>query len=70
MVMTQIGPVGTEIGWLICLSSELPTLLGKKPVRNHLVHALVEIDREFTKNNVEGKWEDYYAKRLVELENL
>ena len=33
--------------WLLNLS-ELPDLLGAKPVRSHLVHALVELDRDFT----------------------
>ena len=30
--------------WLLDLS-ELPALLGAKPVRSHLVHALVQLDR-------------------------
>ena len=31
--------------WLINLS-ELPDLLGKKPVRSHLIHSLVDLDRQ------------------------
>ena len=47
--------------WLLDLS-ELPELLGSRPVRSHLVHALVELDREH--GAVDG-WEDAYARGLV-----
>ena len=33
--------------WLLDLS-ELPELIGAKPVRSHLVHALVQLDRDYT----------------------
>src|SRR5207253_6755973 len=33
--------------WLLTLS-ELPQLLGTTPLRSHLVHALVELDRVYT----------------------
>ena len=33
--------------WLLDLS-ELPQLLGYRPVRSHLVHALVQLDRDYT----------------------
>ena len=46
--------------WLLNLS-ELPELLGAPPVRSHLVHALVELDR-----TVSGPWEDAYAAGLLE----
>ena len=32
--------------WLLDLS-ELPELIGSKPVRSHLVHALVQLDRDY-----------------------
>jgi hypothetical protein len=51
--------------WLLDLS-ELPDVLGSRPVRSHLVHALVEIDRDFTSSTPTGRWEDLYALRLVE----
>jgi hypothetical protein len=51
--------------WLINLS-ELPDLLGTKPVRSELIYMLVLLDKEFTEKLPEGKWEDYYAARLVE----
>lgn len=48
--------------WLLRLS-ELPELLGAAPVRSHLVHALVELDRE---SSGAGRWEDAYAVALLE----
>jgi hypothetical protein len=50
--------------WLLELS-ELPELLGGRPVRSHLVHALVELDREFTAAGTDERWEDWYAARLA-----
>ena len=52
--------------WLLNLS-ELPELLGTRPVRSHLVHALVELDRRFTADSPVGGWEDWYAERLPAL---
>ncbi len=51
--------------WLIDLS-ELPAELGHRPVRSHLVHLLVELDREYTANDAQERWEDYYARRIIE----
>ena len=50
--------------WLLDLS-ELPELLGARPVRSHLVHALVELDRDFTASEPAGPWEPFYAERLL-----
>jgi hypothetical protein len=50
--------------WLLSLS-ELPQLLGSTPVRSHLVHALVELDRVYTTESREEGWEDWYAERLL-----
>jgi hypothetical protein len=50
--------------WLINLS-ELPELLGTKPVRSELVYMLVRLDKEYTQKNPGGKWEDYYAGELL-----
>jgi len=52
--------------WLTELS-ELPAILGASPVRSHLVHALVELDREYTTDRPEVPWEDWYAERLPSL---
>ena len=49
--------------WLLD-HSELPEILGAPPVRSHLVHALVQLDRDFLAGG-EGRWEDWYAERLV-----
>jgi hypothetical protein len=51
--------------WLLDLS-ELPELLGSRPVRSHLVHALVQLDRDHTAAGPEERWEDWYATRLAE----
>ena len=52
--------------WLLD-HSELPEELGSKPVRSHLVHALVQLDRDHTAEQRDESWEDYYARRLAEL---
>ena len=51
--------------WLLNLS-ELPELLGAHPVRSHLVHALVELDRRFRDEHPEEPWETWYASRLAD----
>jgi hypothetical protein len=51
--------------WLITLS-ELPQLLGRKPVRSELVSMLVTLDREFNDRKVAEPWERFYAGRLLE----
>jgi hypothetical protein len=50
--------------WLIRLS-ELPEVLGTKPVRSHLVHELVRLDREYVSENRGEPWEDHYARELI-----
>jgi hypothetical protein len=51
--------------WLLDLS-ELPDILGRRPVRSQLVHDLVALDREYTAAEADERWEDWYAARLVE----
>lgn len=51
--------------WLLD-HSELPDLLGARPVRSHLVHALVELDRAYVTSSPGEAWEDWYAERLAE----
>jgi hypothetical protein len=46
--------------------SELPDLLGAAPVRSHLTHELVSLDREYGEAGTDERWEDWYAARLVE----
>jgi len=35
-----------------------------KPVRSHLVHALVQLDRDYAAAKPDERWEDWYAERL------
>lgn len=51
--------------WLLDLS-ELPSLLGRKPVRSHLVHALVELDRAHAASGTTERWEEAYARGLAD----
>ena len=36
----------------------------REPVRSHLVHALVRLDRDYTAGQPGERWEDWYAARL------
>ena len=49
--------------WLLDLS-ELPVLLGAKPIRSHLVHALVQLDRDHAESGSTERWEESYARGL------
>ncbi len=49
--------------WLLSLS-ELPELLGARPVRSALVHALVQLDRDYGAVSPDQQWEAWYAERL------
>jgi hypothetical protein len=51
--------------WLLD-HSELPELLGSTPVRSHLVHDLVDLDREYTASAGDEGWERWYAERLLQ----
>jgi hypothetical protein len=51
--------------WLLSLS-ELPQLLTTRPVRSHLVHALVQLDRDHTAAATNEPWPEYYARHLRE----
>ena len=50
--------------WLVNLS-ELPSLLGRTPVRSELTYMLVKLDKEFTSGQPGGRWEDHYARELA-----
>ena len=52
--------------WLLTLS-ELPKLLGWMPVRSQLVHALVQLDRDYVDAGTDDGWESWYAERLPAL---
>jgi hypothetical protein len=49
--------------WLVNLS-ELPTLLGGKPVRSELTYLLVGLDKEYAAAQPGQPWEAYYAQRI------
>ena len=49
--------------WLINLS-ELPALLGVKPVRSELVYLLVSLDKQFTAEAPGETWQTYYARQI------
>ncbi len=51
--------------WLVNLS-ELPALLGVKPVRSELVYLLVSLDKEYTASQPGEPWETYYAQRVLQ----
>ena len=51
--------------WLVTLS-ELPELLGAKVVRSELTYMLVRLDKEYTERRLAERWEDYYARELVQ----
>jgi hypothetical protein len=51
--------------WLINLS-ELPDVLGVRPVRSQLVYELVDLDRRYNQETPVGGWEAFYAARLLE----
>jgi hypothetical protein len=50
--------------WLVRLS-ELPELLGRRPVRSELTYLLVGLDKEYGAGMPGAPWEQYYAERLV-----
>jgi hypothetical protein len=49
--------------WLLNLS-ELDQLLGARPIRSHLVHALVQLDRDHASTDSDEPWPEYYAHHL------
>jgi hypothetical protein len=50
--------------WLLNLS-ELGQLLGDRPVRSHLVHALVQLDRDHVAQDGASPWPEFYARGLL-----
>jgi hypothetical protein len=50
--------------WLTSLS-ELPALLGVKPVRSELTYLLVSLDKEYAADQPGEPWEAFYAQRIL-----
>lgn len=51
--------------WLINLS-ELPQLLGRRPVRSELVYMLVKLDTDYAAQPRDESWDKYYAASLLD----
>jgi hypothetical protein len=51
-------------GWLIDLS-ELPDLLGARPVRSELIYLLVSLDKQYTSEAPGEPWETYHARQIL-----
>jgi hypothetical protein len=51
--------------WLLDLS-ELSDVLGRRPIRSHLVHALVQCDRDHVDDATDEAWQSFYARRLIQ----
>jgi hypothetical protein len=50
--------------WLLNLS-ELPQILGCKPVRSELVWLLVGLDKDYATQSPDQAWPQWYADRIV-----
>jgi hypothetical protein len=50
--------------WLLDLS-ELPEVLGARPVRSELVYVLVGLDRDYTRAAPVEGWPQYYAAGIL-----
>ena len=51
--------------WLVN-RSELPDLFDVPPVRSELTYMLVRLDKKYTMESPDEKFEDYYARGLLE----
>jgi hypothetical protein len=51
--------------WLIELS-ELPEILGGKPVRSQLVWLLVQLDKDYAAASPDEPWPQWYAPRILD----
>ena len=50
--------------WLLRLS-ELPEMVGTKPVRSELVWLLVGLDKDYTQESPDETWPTWYARRIL-----
>jgi len=51
--------------WLLNLS-ELPDLLGTRPVRSELTWLLVQLGKDYAREEPSEPWPEWYAPRMVE----
>ena len=56
---------GADDDWLTTLS-ELPELLGVRPVHSELTYLLVALDKQYVSERPAERWESYYARRVIE----
>jgi hypothetical protein len=50
--------------WLLELS-ELPEILGTKPVRSELVYLLVKLDKEVSEGATDEPWQEHYVREIL-----
>ncbi len=50
--------------WLVNLS-ELPDILGSKPVRSELTWLLVQLGKDYEADSPDEPWQEYYARQIV-----
>jgi hypothetical protein len=50
--------------WLLT-HSDLPQLLGRRPIRSHLTRDLVDLDEQYTKLAPPKPWPVWYAEHLI-----
>ena len=50
--------------WLLNLS-ELPDLVGTRPVRSELVYLLVKLDKDYTRDSPDEPWEANYSRQIA-----
>jgi hypothetical protein len=63
-VQTMTGPPSTRTG--LSITRSFPRDLGRAPTRSHhLVHELVECERAFAEVAPGGRWQDFYAERII-----
>ena len=51
--------------WLLA-HSDLPKLLGRRPVRSHLTRDLVELDEQYGQAGSSEPWPAWYARQLIQ----
>jgi hypothetical protein len=52
--------------WWLINASELPAIIGLKPVSSELIYLLVSLDKEYTARPREERWQSYYAGRIMQ----
>jgi len=60
----DIGSAGCDLELLPQVRTELPSLLGVKPVRSDLICLLVTLDRRYTAGPPADPWPAFYAREI------